>query len=86
MKEYEPLDLSPFCNAAPTIVGADRAPAVGSHTLRGLPFRIGADEPGGLCFIAFGPEPPLRTEPLAIPLERTARWLLFAAQSKLSSS
>src|SRR5579871_2590025 len=77
MKDYEPLDLSAFCNAGPEVCGPDRVPALGAQTFHGLPFQIGAGE-GKPCFLAFGTEPPLASTPVSIPIEQRARRLLFA--------
>jgi hypothetical protein len=76
MKDYETIDLSAHCNAGPEIC-APRTPAVGTRQLRGLPFQIGGPD-GDPCFLAFGPEPPLRAEAVRIPVHQEARRLLFA--------
>ncbi|HZP83694.1 MAG TPA: CehA/McbA family metallohydrolase [Chthonomonadaceae bacterium] len=75
MHDYEPLDLSAFCNAGPEIYRSGRKPATGAQTFHGLPFRIGE---GDRCFLAFGAEAPRRSEPLALPIEKAARRVLFA--------
>jgi hypothetical protein len=77
MKDYEPLDLSACANAGPELCSPDRPRHVGEQTFHGLPFRIGAGD-GKPCFLAFGPEPPLRAEPLSLPVGQAARWLIFA--------
>jgi len=77
MQDYEPLDLSGICNAGPELCRRERAPATGEQTFHGLPFRIGAAE-GAPCFIGFGAEPTLTAAPVAIPVGRAARRLLFA--------
>ena len=63
MKDYEPLDLSPFCNAGPEI--CERPPATGEQTFHGLPFRVGTEE-GKPCFLAFGPE--TSPAPVSLPI------------------
>ena len=45
MADYEPLDISRWCNAAIGVVGEDAA--VGRQTFRGLPFLVGAEKGGG---------------------------------------
>jgi hypothetical protein len=77
MTDYEPLDLSAFCHAGCEVFGSGRAPLTGRLTFHGLPFRIGGSE-GKPCFLAFGSEPPFRTEPVAIPVGQMARRVIFA--------
>jgi hypothetical protein len=76
MRDYEPLDLSWFCNAGPNLLGADAQPPVGRQTFHGLPFQIGSGEEGKSCYLAFGHD--LRTEPLSIPINQTLRWVIIA--------
>ena len=45
MADYDPLDISRWCNAAIGVVGEDAA--AGRQTLRGLPFLVGAESGGG---------------------------------------
>src|SRR5437762_1058824 len=70
MNDYEPLDLSAFCNAGTDVLGGSRPPAVGEQALRGLPFNIGEAEDS--CFVVTG------DTALAIPVEKPAEWLVFA--------
>lgn len=89
--DYEPLDLTPFCNAGPELFGpgslttdasepAEIAQPVptGLQILRGLPFRIGSGEPGSPSFIALGAAEGLSHAPVSIPVGMTARHILFA--------
>src|SRR5690242_11602686 len=78
MTDYEPLDLSGWCNAGTAILGAQQAPALGRQTFHGLPFQIGGpDATGGddrfLAFGSGGYDGPLR-----IPFGHTARRLIVA--------
>jgi hypothetical protein len=75
MPDYEPLDLTPFCNAGPEIYGPDRAPLAGDQAIRGLPFKIGG---GPQTFLVFGPDAPLKQAAVTIPIEKQASWLIFA--------
>jgi hypothetical protein len=76
MKDYEPLDLSALCNAGTDLL-APHTPLVGAQAFRGLPFQIGAGD-GGPCFLAFGVEPPCRSEPIHVPVGQAVRHLIFA--------
>src|SRR5688572_31106222 len=77
MMDYEPLDLSAARNAGPEVCAGDRPPAIGAQVFHGLPFQIGSTD-GSPCFVAFGDDAPLRKESVAIPVGKTARWVLFA--------
>jgi hypothetical protein len=75
--DYEPLDLAAFYNATPdTLPERVPAPKIGPQVFHGLPFQVGTEE-GKPHAIAFGP-PPLRNEPVTLPIGKTARWLIFA--------
>ncbi|HET6387321.1 MAG TPA: hypothetical protein VFJ58_28350, partial [Armatimonadota bacterium] len=74
MLEYEPIDLSPFCNAGPEMIKCDCQPRIGAQTFQGLPFEIGGE--GARCFIAFGPD--LVSKPVRVPIEKPANWVIFA--------
>jgi hypothetical protein len=77
MIDYEPLDLTPWCNADAAILGTQHAPALGRQTFHGLPFQIGQAETGGTaCLLAFGSAG--QTAPLRLPIDRTARRLIVA--------
>lgn len=78
MTDYEPLDLAAWCNADPTILGTQRAPALGQQTFHGLPFQIGRVDLAGdsAAFLAFGAGG--YDAPLRIPVGRTARRLIVA--------
>ena len=53
MRDYQPLDLTRYCNVGTAFVGSDLQPPIGRQTFHGLPFEIGGDPL--LCFIGFGP-------------------------------
>jgi len=74
MKDYEPLDLSAYCNAGPEASGRpNHTPLTGEQTFHGLPFLIGGGE-GKPAFIALGPG----AAPVTIPVGQTVRYLIFA--------
>ncbi len=85
MRDYEPLDLSAYCNAGPEVYPPNLPPVTGATSYHGLPFRIGPSEPEQTpsaehrtpCLIAFGDAEGLRREPLEVPVGATARWLIF---------
>ena len=79
MKDYEPLDLTPLCNAGADLFGA--AVPTGQQSWQGLPFQVGGG--GEHCLIAFGPGH--RTSSLRIPVGRTARHVVFAHRLAESS-
>ena len=55
MEDYEPLDLSGHCNAGVSLL--DETIPLGSQTLHGLPFQIGAAQPKtDHCLLSFGPD------------------------------
>lgn len=88
--DYEALDLSPFLNASVELYGSIEGVSVeeiplGRQMLHGLPFQIGAPQGDGppqhsadLHFIACGAAPDLYRQPLRMPLNKTARYVLFA--------
>ena len=72
MKDYEPLDLTPFCNAGADLFG--EAVPTGDQSWQGLPFQVGAG--GEHCLVAFGPGH--HASSLRIPVGRPARHVVFA--------
>ncbi len=73
MKDYEPLDISPFCNTGPEIL--DNAAAnleTGLKSFRGLPFMIGGRADNS--FIAPSPN----GDSVVVPVAKAARRVLFA--------
>src|SRR5437870_5914239 len=76
MIDYEPLDLAAFANSGVELLNErapNRKPAIGELSLRGLPFRVGAD--ADQCFLAFSDE---RPDSVSIPVGKSARNVLFA--------
>ncbi|MBI2190352.1 MAG: CehA/McbA family metallohydrolase [Planctomycetes bacterium] len=78
MKDYEPIDLIPYCNVGAAFLGASANPPLGEQSFHGLPFLIGGRTPDSArCFLGFR-DLTGRTESLTVPLGRTARHVLFA--------
>jgi hypothetical protein len=74
MDAYEPLDLTPLCNAGASLLGENIQIPLGLQSFHGLPFQIGGTEKS--CFVARGGA--LGTKPLEISVGKTARWAIFA--------
>jgi hypothetical protein len=54
MNDYQPLDLTQFCNAGTEFIREGAQPLIGSQTWHGLPFTVGSAEPDPeRCFIGF---------------------------------
>lgn len=73
--DYEPIDLSPWCNAGATELGS-RVPAQwGAVTLCGLPFVLGgfARTPAKSLVVVDAQRPSV-----TVPVRRAARWVVFA--------
>jgi hypothetical protein len=75
MTDYEPVDLSRWCNApVGLLAGGDESPvALGRQTLRGLPFLIGSDGAGGRVLLA-----PADIGDVTVPIGKTAKRVIFA--------
>ena len=73
MEDYEPLDLSAFCNAGVELIAEGQAPQTGALTFHGLPFQTGMGE---RCFVAFGKG--IDEGPLTIPIDRPAQRVIVA--------
>ena len=56
MADYQPLDISRWCNAGTGVLGEGAEPDVGLRSFRGLPFLVGAEgaDSDVNCFIALG--------------------------------
>ena len=78
MADYDPLDLTAWCNADAAILGTARPPALGRQTFHGLPFQIGRPEAASTAaaFLAFGEGG--YAAPLTIPIGRAARRVIVA--------
>ena len=83
MADYEPLDLSHWCNADAAVLGEDQCLALGRQTMRGLPFMVGPEEAdaGRPCLIALSGA----DGSLSIPFDRRASRVIVA-HSLLESS
>ena len=74
--DYEPIDLSEWCNAGLDVLDGDRDAPLGRSHFRGLPFLVGADGDGSgnRCFIALDGT----RKGVTIPLGLTAQRVIFA--------
>lgn len=73
MNDYEPVDLSDWCNAKAEILGPEAGVKSGLQQFRGLPFLLGKTGSGvdSNCLI-------VPTGSLKIPVEKTAHRVIFA--------
>ena len=79
MEDYQPIDLSPFCNVGTELFSDDVDPPMGSQSFHGLPFQVGPEEPTpARCFMGFGSDEKLHQERMTIPIGQTAKRVLFA--------
>ena len=76
MSDYEPLDLSRWCNAGPEVLGEDAEAPRGSQSFRGLPFLVGrdGDGPTGDCFVSLDGG----SQSVSISIAKAARRVIFA--------
>jgi len=74
MPDYEPLDLTPFCNAGAVFLGSVTAPLLGAQTYHGLPFQIGDD--AACCVVGFDGTEGCAT--VTVPVGQAVRTVLFA--------
>ncbi|HLO15639.1 MAG TPA: hypothetical protein VK206_12465, partial [Anaerolineales bacterium] len=55
MHDYQPLNLTQFCNVGTEFIKEGAQPPIGNQTWHGLPFTVGSAEPDpARCFIGFG--------------------------------
>ena len=56
MADYQPVDISRWCNAGLAVLGEDVEADIGSQSFRGLPFLVGAEGAGAGddCFVSLG--------------------------------
>ncbi|MGN6795035.1 MAG: CehA/McbA family metallohydrolase [Streptosporangiaceae bacterium] len=74
MADYEPVDLSEFCNTGIEALAADRQPPIGDQLFHGLPFRIGDPaKPDSPCFVQI-----MAGERVTIPVDRAADRVILA--------
>ncbi|MCS6862464.1 MAG: hypothetical protein NZT92_19350, partial [Abditibacteriales bacterium] len=86
MKDYQPLDLTPFYNVGTSFISETAQPPIGNQTFHGLPFEIGSD--AARCFMGFAVEDGLHPVPISVPIGTTARHVIFAhalLESKIDS-
>ena len=76
MEDYQPIDLSEWCNSGPEVLAADEHPLTGSQSFQGLPFLVGAAGAGdtGHCFIALDGS----SSGVTVPVSQAARNVIFA--------
>src|SRR5215216_1424705 len=76
MHDYQPLNLSQFCNAGMEFIREGAQPLIGSQTWHGLPFTVGSATPDpARCFIGFGSR---EEASVTIPIGAAARYVIFA--------
>ena len=68
MTDYEPLDLSPYCNAGPSVLDSGD-PRLGPQLLRGLPFHVAEDR--NVAALPSG-------SPVRVDVDRPARHVIMA--------
>lgn len=76
MNDYQPVDLTPWCNVGSEWVQEGLAFPSGTQNLRGLPFKISANEADQAIIVGFGPNG--HTKPIEIGLNCKASWILVA--------
>ena len=78
MKEYEPIDLSPFCNVGTAFYDGASDVLIGPQTFHGLPFQIGPYPPDdNKCLIGFAGDRG-SAGPITVPIGREAKHVVFA--------
>ena len=81
MADYEPVDLSQFCNVRIADLGTGRQPPTGEQLFHGLPFRIGDPaRPDTPCFVQIMPD-----ERVTIPVDRAADHVIIAHRRQAAS-
>ena len=75
MQDYQPLDISRWCNADLSLVASDPEPSAGLQSFRGLPFLVGAEgaSPGDSSVVELQP-----SDRVTIPVGSTAHNVIFA--------
>ena len=76
MRDYQPLNLTQFCNVGTEFIKEGAQPLIGSQTWHGLPFTVGSATPDpARCFIGFGSR---EDASVTIPIGVAARYFIFA--------
>ena len=78
MHDYQPLNLTQFCNVGTEFIREGAQPLIGSQTWHGLPFIVGSAKPDpARCFIGFGEHAGAGAS-VTIPVGAAARYVIFA--------
>ena len=76
MHDYQPLDLTQFCNVGTAFISEGAQPLIGSQVWHGLPFIVGSATPDPeRCFIGFSSR---EDASVTIPVGAAARYVIFA--------
>ena len=100
MIDYEPIDLSIYCNAGvelydPTnytsggtyLEPRPSKPPFDAQIFHGIPFQIGAPgNDGRCCLLGFGGQPDLYHQPLTIPLNHNQAYHILVAHALLETN
>ncbi len=78
MPDYQPLDLTSSYNTNRRVYDSIADPPLGSQIFYGLPFQIGDGAEDSDCFIGFGSQVGCPTDPIEIPIGRSAVNVIFA--------
>ncbi len=73
MNDYQPLDLSAWCNAGLDVLGEDPTAPIGQQVFRGLPFLVGSQDSSN-CYIALDGT----MAGVTIPIHQLAHNVIFA--------
>src|SRR5437879_5488043 len=76
MEDYQPLDLSEFCNVGTSFISPEARPPIGSQTFHGLPFEIGGD--ASRCFVGIAGTESGSGASVTVTIGQAARRVLFA--------
>ena len=72
MQDYQPLNLTQFCNVGTEFIREEAQPLIGKQTWQGLPFTVGSTKPNpACCFIGFDSR---EDASVTIPVGAAARW------------
>tara|TARA_B100001123_G_scaffold51090_1_gene52797 strand:- start:7907 stop:10453 length:2547 start_codon:yes stop_codon:yes gene_type:complete len=76
MSDYEPIDLSSWCNSGIEILENNKNVNLGAQTMRGLPFAVGSPQNPSKdrCYISIDSS----DSNLTIPINKTAQRVIFA--------
>src|SRR5512133_2766465 len=78
MHDYQPLNLTPFCNVGTEFIREGAQAPIGIQTWHGIPFTVGrAELDPARCFIGFGEYAGAGTS-VTVPVGTPARYVIFA--------